>query len=339
MLGGGLLEPASPPKSSGRPQHRRCCGLALRRSSLLRVEKVVVALLVAYALCDLLLLDMNGNGNAVLSPSVSGAKAAPAPEPQGCAFVNGATLPAPAAAQHPRRTASPVDCCVACVEPPDDAPGPDPRRFYYDPSTSSCWCLGSRRGSQRRVLSPGSGAGDAPARRALSPGSGVVSGAPSCCRGLADSRAQNDTAYEDTYAKNYDIGDLNDDGMMSEREFAQFHTVADVNHDGMLTRGEFRHWLTRVTGSDEQGEAGGLVTAGLLLHVGVYQAVPLMGFGFLDNCIMIVAGEAIESGLGRTLRLTTLAAAGLGNLISDVAGLGLEDYVRLISGKIMTTYV
>jgi len=323
MLGGGLLEPASP-QSSGRPQHRRCCGLALRRSSLLRVEKVVVAMLVAYALCDLLLLDMNGNGTAVLSPS-GGAAAAAAPEPQGCAFVNGAPLPAPAAAQHPRlRTASPVDCCVACVEPPDDAPGPDPRRFYYDPSTSSCWCLGSRRGSQRR---------------ALSPGSGVVSGAPSCCRGLADSRAQNDTAYEDTYAKNYDIGDLNDDGMMSEREFAQFHTVADVNHDGMLTRGEFRHWLTRVTGSDEQGEAGGLVTAGLLLHVGVFQAVPLMGFGFLDNCIMIVAGEAIESGLGRTLRLTTLAAAGLGNLISDVAGLGLEDYVRLISGKIMTTYV
>ena len=159
------------------------------------------------------------------------------------------------------------------------------------------------------MLSPGSGAGDAPARRALSPGSGVVSGAPSCCRGLADSRAQNDTAYEDTYAKNYDIGDLNDDGMMSEREFAQFHTVADVNHDGMLTRGEFRHWLTRVTGSDEQGEAGGLVTAGLLLHVGVFQAVPLMGFGFLDNCIMIVAGEAIESGLGRTLRLTTLAVS------------------------------
>ena len=32
---------------------------------------------------------------------------------------------------------------------------------------------------------------------------------------------------------------------------------------------------------------------------------------------------------------TTMAAAGLGNLISDVAGLGLEDYVRLIADKIM----
>ena len=104
----------------------------------------------------------------------------------------------------------------------------------------------------------------------------------------------------------------------------------------MLTQREFRHWLGKVVGEDDLGDSKE-VTTGLLLHVAAVQSVPLIGFGFLDNCIMIVAGDAIDNGVGRALRISTMAAAGLGNLISDVAGLGLEDYVRLISDKIMVT--
>ncbi len=54
-------------------------------------------------------------------------------------------------------------------------------------------------------------------------------------------------------------------------------------------------------------------------------AIPLVGFGFWDNAIMFMAGEGIESALGVALGIATLAAAGLGNLISDVVGLGLAD--------------
>lgn len=57
--------------------------------------------------------------------------------------------------------------------------------------------------------------------------------------------------------------------------------------------------------------------------------VPFIGFGFCDNAIMLLAGEGIEASLGLVLGITTLAAAGLGNLISDVVGLGLADYIEV----------
>ena len=47
----------------------------------------------------------------------------------------------------------------------------------------------------------------------------------------------------------------------------------------------------------------------------------MVGFGFADNAIMIVAGDRIDATLGVRLGFSTLAAAGLGNLISDVAGI------------------
>ncbi|PIO55512.1 hypothetical protein TELCIR_23100, partial [Teladorsagia circumcincta] len=59
-------------------------------------------------------------------------------------------------------------------------------------------------------------------------------------------------------------------------------------------------------------------------------ALPFIGFGFLDNMIMIVAGNYIDQELGALLCLSTMAAAGFGNLISDVAGVGLAHYVESV---------
>lgn len=43
---------------------------------------------------------------------------------------------------------------------------------------------------------------------------------------------------------------------------------------------------------------------------------------------MIIAGDYIESSLGAYMCLTTMAAAALGNTISDIFGLGLAHYVE-----------
>ncbi|KAA3670772.1 uncharacterized protein DEA37_0007852, partial [Paragonimus westermani] len=48
--------------------------------------------------------------------------------------------------------------------------------------------------------------------------------------------------------------------------------------------------------------------------------LPFIGFGFLDNCIMIVAGEYIDLSFSSVFGLSTMAAAGLGNWISDLCG-------------------
>jgi putative methionine-R-sulfoxide reductase with GAF domain len=62
--------------------------------------------------------------------------------------------------------------------------------------------------------------------------------------------------------------------------------------------------------------------------VALRSAIPMVGFGFMDNIVMIQAGEAIDMSLGVAFGLSTLTAAGFGQCISDVAGFtcgGLVD--------------
>eukprot|EP00560_Eucampia_antarctica_P003101 CAMPEP_0197835140 /NCGR_PEP_ID=MMETSP1437-20131217/24862_1 /TAXON_ID=49252 ORGANISM="Eucampia antarctica, Strain CCMP1452" /NCGR_SAMPLE_ID=MMETSP1437 /ASSEMBLY_ACC=CAM_ASM_001096 /LENGTH=259 /DNA_ID=CAMNT_0043440351 /DNA_START=204 /DNA_END=983 /DNA_ORIENTATION=+ len=46
----------------------------------------------------------------------------------------------------------------------------------------------------------------------------------------------------------------------------------------------------------------------------------MVGFGFMDNLVMIQAGEFIDLTIGVTFGLSTLTAAGFGQCVSDVAG-------------------
>lgn len=50
-------------------------------------------------------------------------------------------------------------------------------------------------------------------------------------------------------------------------------------------------------------------------------AIPMVGFGFMDNLVMITAGDAIDAHFGHTLAISTMAAAGYGQCCSDVAGI------------------
>eukprot|EP00040_Diaphanoeca_grandis_P029348 m.171678 g.171678 ORF g.171678 m.171678 type:complete len:268 (+) comp31657_c0_seq1:425-1228(+) len=61
--------------------------------------------------------------------------------------------------------------------------------------------------------------------------------------------------------------------------------------------------------------------------------IPMVGFGFADNAIMICAGEAIDETFGNILRISTMAAAGLGNALSDVCGIFLADKIMFVATK------
>ncbi|XP_049903938.1 transmembrane protein 65-like isoform X1 [Epinephelus moara] len=76
------------------------------------------------------------------------------------------------------------------------------------------------------------------------------------------------------------------------------------------------------------------VSWGNLVRVLLHNAIPFVGFGFLDNCIMIVAGTQIELSIGVVLGISTMAAAALGNLVSDLAGLGLAGYVEALAYRL-----
>lgn len=72
--------------------------------------------------------------------------------------------------------------------------------------------------------------------------------------------------------------------------------------------------------------------------VALHQAIPFVGFGFMDNSILLLSGEAIDMYLGVKLGISTMCAAALGNIISDLAGVALgtviEDAVVKWSKKI-----
>uniref|UniRef100_A0A8D2ZPW2 Transmembrane protein 65-like n=1 Tax=Scophthalmus maximus TaxID=52904 RepID=A0A8D2ZPW2_SCOMX len=75
-------------------------------------------------------------------------------------------------------------------------------------------------------------------------------------------------------------------------------------------------------------------TSAQLRYVLLHNALSFVGFGFLDNCIMIVAGTQIELSIGVVLGISTMAAAALGNLVSDLAGLGLAGYVEALASRL-----
>ncbi|XP_039291936.1 uncharacterized protein LOC111064413 [Nilaparvata lugens] len=70
-----------------------------------------------------------------------------------------------------------------------------------------------------------------------------------------------------------------------------------------------------------------------LIRVGIHNACPFIGFGFLDNFFMIICGDYIDMSLGSVITLSTMAAAALGNTLSDVLGIGSAVYVEWTVAK------
>ncbi|KAL3659962.1 hypothetical protein V7S43_014888 [Phytophthora oleae] len=71
-----------------------------------------------------------------------------------------------------------------------------------------------------------------------------------------------------------------------------------------------------------------------LKMVALQMGLPFIGFGFVDNFIMILAGDYIDLTLGVSLGISSMAAAGIGNTISDIAGLGLGNVVEDFCARI-----
>lgn len=62
--------------------------------------------------------------------------------------------------------------------------------------------------------------------------------------------------------------------------------------------------------------------------------IPFIGFGIMDNALLILAGDAIDSSLCVVLSLSTMCAAAIGNIISDVAGIALGTVIEDITTQL-----
>ena len=57
-----------------------------------------------------------------------------------------------------------------------------------------------------------------------------------------------------------------------------------------------------------------------LRKIFVFNAVPFVAFGFIDNTVLIYAGDAIDNSVGVAFGLSSLAAAAMGQIFSDTSG-------------------
>jgi hypothetical protein len=57
-------------------------------------------------------------------------------------------------------------------------------------------------------------------------------------------------------------------------------------------------------------------------------SIPFVGFGIMDNAILIIAGDAIDTSLGVLLGISTMCAAAIGNIVSDVAGVMMGTVIE-----------
>merc|ERR1719148_96013 len=55
---------------------------------------------------------------------------------------------------------------------------------------------------------------------------------------------------------------------------------------------------------------------------------PYIGFGIVDNGLMVISGEVIDLYLGTMLGISTMAAAALGNAFSNGIGMGMHGVIE-----------
>ncbi|GMH41478.1 hypothetical protein BSKO_09388 [Bryopsis sp. KO-2023] len=118
---------------------------------------------------------------------------------------------------------------------------------------------------------------------------------------------------------------------------AIFDTADQQAPKGLLDREEFVRALSTydVMQQKEAAAKSILPVRGkslMLLALGT--GIPYVGFGFLDNFIMITAGEEIEKAFGVALGLSTMGAAALGNMFSDIAGIWMAETIEQRSKRI-----
>jgi len=104
-----------------------------------------------------------------------------------------------------------------------------------------------------------------------------------------------------------------------------------------LSVDERRIFLRELKKVDSRQSSSNKPTASELRQLAYHNSLPFIGFGFLDNFIMIVAGEYIDLTLGVKLGISTMAAAALGNTLSDMMGIGSAWYVESWAEKLGAT--
>ena len=86
-----------------------------------------------------------------------------------------------------------------------------------------------------------------------------------------------------------------------------------------------RRWKTGAAKAPPSGEQVRLFA--------LSQALPFVAFGVMDNVVMLTAGDAIDGSLGMWFGLSTLTAAGFGQVFSDCAGVLFGGAIERVASR------
>lgn len=128
-------------------------------------------------------------------------------------------------------------------------------------------------------------------------------------------------------------------GALTQQQLEKAFQEADTDKDGLLTAHEFRSLVSsrfrlKVVPSQAANTATQRPTNRQLRLVMISSAIPFVGFGFVDNIIMLAAGDMIEIHFHEAYAMSWLVAAALGNTVSDVVGLSLGGIVESFARKL-----
>ncbi|CAD7929067.1 unnamed protein product [Amoebophrya sp. A25] len=124
-----------------------------------------------------------------------------------------------------------------------------------------------------------------------------------------------------------------------EREFLMQRSITSAGPPGPISAGDFGGLWNGEEQRETMGDADDIATAVVpsipiseLRKLFFLNAGPMVGFGFTDNFLLIILGASIENSFG--MYVSTLAAAGLGNLFSNIIGMGLAEWIEYFAEKI-----
>ncbi|XP_064210752.1 transmembrane protein 65 isoform X2 [Tribolium castaneum] len=95
-----------------------------------------------------------------------------------------------------------------------------------------------------------------------------------------------------------------------------------------------QEYQSKLVKDEYEAESVPRPTSRNLVDIAIANSIPFIGFGFLDNFFMLLFGDYIDLYLGSYFCMTTMAAAALGNTLSDVLGIGTAFYVERLANKI-----
>ena len=113
--------------------------------------------------------------------------------------------------------------------------------------------------------------------------------------------------------------------------------AADDDKDFQISPKDFDKWfegaLKRKTVGEKFADApsGSLaerVSFGALVLIAIEAGLPFVGFGFLDNATMILAGDAIDKTIGLWIHCSVMASAAMGNVVSGVMGMQVHGFIE-----------